>query len=262
MDYLTLQLVIKKVIPLFTLLLLTRLSFSQNMDSTKIISHFSGAVNVTNNGISLIPTFSLGKPAAIFNLALGKGRLSFEPELRFSLEGKPWSFLFWWRYKLLDTNKFQIRIGAHPALNFRSESIATNGVTKEAMVTRRYLASELVPNYLLTKNISIGMYYLYSRGLDPGTTRVTHFITLNTNVSNIKFSNQILLRVTPQVYYLKLDKQDGVYFTSAFSLTKKNFPLSVAAIINKTVNTNITGSKDFVWNATLVYAFHKNYVEM
>jgi len=38
--------------------------------------------------------FTLGKPAAIFDLSVGNERLAFEPQFRFSLEGKPWSFIF------------------------------------------------------------------------------------------------------------------------------------------------------------------------
>ena len=75
-------------------------------------------MTVTNNGISFIPSFNLGKPAAIFDLTMGGKKLSFEPQFRFALEGKPWSILFWWRYKLLNTDKFQIGLGAHPALSF------------------------------------------------------------------------------------------------------------------------------------------------
>ena len=89
-------------------------SFTQQADSTKSISHFSGAVSLTNNGISLIPTFSLGKPATIISLSMGRGRLSFEPELRFSLEANPRSFLFWWRYKLVRSDKFAINVGIPP----------------------------------------------------------------------------------------------------------------------------------------------------
>ena len=101
------------------------------------------------------------------------------------------------------------------------------------------------------------MYYLYSHGIDPGTTNNTHFVTLNSTFSNIKITNQLFCRVTPQVYYLKMDANDGFYFTSAFTVTKKNFPLAVSAFINKTIQTSITGSKDFLWNATLTYSFHK-----
>src|SRR6266498_727558 len=252
----------KKALPFFALLNLAHFSFSQKTDSTKSISHFSGTVSITNNGISLIPTFSLGKPATIVNLSMGKGKLSFEPELRFALEGKPWSFLFWWRYKLVTTDKWKINIGAHPALNFRTIIDSSGGVKKDVIVSRRYLAGELSPNYLLSKNVSVGMYYLYSLGIDKDATRNTHFLTLNANVSNIRLSKQFSIRVTPQLYYLKQDARDGFYVTSAFTLSKRNFPLSMSTIVNKTIQSDILGSKNFVWNATLTYSFNKKYVEL
>ena len=217
-------------------------------------------MSVTNNGISLIPTFSLEKPAAIFDMSVGR-RLRFEPQFRFSLEGKPWSFLFWWRYTLLSKNKSLIKIGVHPALNFKTTLVSINGVAKEMIISRRYLAGELSPNYFLTKNISVGTYYLYSRGLDEGTTRNTHFVTINSNISDIKFTKQFFIRLVPQFYYLKLDDQDGFYFTSTVSLTNKIFPLSLSTIINKKIESDITASQNFVWNATLSYAFGRKYVE-
>lgn len=70
------------------------------------------------------------------------------------------------------------------------------------------------------------------------------------------------MRVTPQFYYLKLDAEDGLYVTSAFTLAKKNFPFSLSAIVNKTIQTNISASKNFVWNATFIYFFNKEYVEL
>ncbi len=81
----------------FILLIIGQPSFSQTTDSTKHIGHFGGGVTVTNNGISLLPTFALGKPAVMFNMSVGGKKLRFQPQLRFSLAGKPWSFLFWWR---------------------------------------------------------------------------------------------------------------------------------------------------------------------
>lgn len=237
-------------------------SFAQQADSTKPISHFSGAVSVTNNGISLIPTFSLGKPAAIISLSTGRGRLSFDPELRFSLEGKPWSFLFWWRYKLVRSDRFVMNVGIHPALNFKTEVVQVNGISQETMVTRRYFAGELSPNYLLTKNISVGMYYLYSRGLDNGTIGNTHFLTLNSNFSNIPLPKQFFMKLAPQFYYLKLDQQDGFYFSAALTLANRNSPFSISTIINKSIQNNITASKDFIWNASLIYSFHKKYSKL
>ena len=199
-------------------LLFAHSSLSQKKDSTKTIAHFFVLVSVTNNGISIVPSFSLGKPAAIFSLSVGKNRFSFDPDLRFSLSGKPWSFLFWGRYKLVTTDKFKMNTGAHLGLNFKTSVIPIEGDSSETTVTRRYLAGELSPNYFLTKNISVGFYYLYSHGLDAGTIGNTHFITFNTNYSNIKITNQFFLNINPQLYYLKLDPQDGFYFTSSLTV--------------------------------------------
>jgi len=156
----------------FILLNLNYYSFSQNSDSTKVASHFGGAVTVTNKGISTIPNLTLGKPAVIFDMSLGKRKLSFEPQFRFALEGKPWFFLFWWRYELLNTDKFLIKIGAHPAIAFRTVTFSTDGVSQEIIRAQRYLAGEIAPSYLLTKSISIGVYYLYSRGIEKDITKL------------------------------------------------------------------------------------------
>jgi hypothetical protein len=255
------------VILVFVFLLPAHFSFSQKTDSTtqktdstKSLPYISGAVSVTNNGISIVPSFSLDKPAVQFNMYTGKNRFSFEPDIRFSLAGKPWSMLFWGRYKVVTGNKFNMNVGAHLGLNFRTSPQLINGDTSTTTVTRRYLATELFPRYSLTKNISVGIYYLYSHGLDAGTIGNTDFVTFNTNFSNIKITDQFFIGFNPQFYYLKLDAEDGFYFTSTLTVAKKNFPLSVSSTINKIINTNITGSKNFVWNVSLAYAFKKKYL--
>lgn len=250
----------KRTLLSFAVLILSHFSFSQKSDSTNFIDHFSGAVSVTNNGISVIPTFTLGKPAAIFNFSVGTRKLSFEPELKFSLEGKPWGFIFWWRYKLLNTEKFRLNVGAHPAITYTTVPAVADGLSKEneTLVAKHFAAAELSPVYLLSKNFSIGIYYLYAYGFESDVTKNTNFIIINTSLSNIKLSNQFFMRFTPQFYYLKLDGNDGIYFTSSLMLSKKNLPLTLSAVINKAIKTGIQ-SEDFVWNATLTYAFSKKY---
>lgn len=247
---------IGKTILFAVVLHITHAAVAQKNDSTTIIRHFSGAVSVTNNGISLIPSFSLGKPAAIINLAVGGNKLSFEPELRFSLEGKPWSYIFWGRYKMVTTRKFALTVGAHPAIAFKTTTDSVNGAAKEVTVTRRYLAGEISPNYALAKHISVGAYYLYSHGMNEGATKNTHFFRLNGNFSDIRLTKQFFLRVTPQLYYLNMDHADGVYVASTIGVARKNFPLTLSAMINKAIQTDIAAGKDLVWNATLTYAFN------
>jgi hypothetical protein len=93
---------------LFLLLLVffQLICYSQPADSTKFIYHFSGNVTATNNGISLIPSFSIGKPAVISLLSIDNERFSIDPDIRYTLEVKPWSIVFNVRYKWIKNKKF------------------------------------------------------------------------------------------------------------------------------------------------------------
>ncbi len=237
--------------------------FAQDSDTTKSPAQFrfSAVTTITNNGISLLPTFSLGKPAAIFELSMGSKRWSFDPQFRFSMEGRPWSFIFWGRYKLVDDKKFRLTVGAHPAISFKKEYVTTlNDEPKQIMNSYRFLASEFAPNLTLTKNITVGMYFLYAHGLDVGSTANTHFVTLNSSFSNLKLFSETYLKVQPQLYYLKMDSKDGYYFSSTVTLTNKKVPLAISSVINKVIDTDIKG-KDFIWNLSLIYSFNNNYVK-
>jgi hypothetical protein len=240
---------------------LTHASCAQKSDSTKAIRYFAGGVYATNNGLSLFPNFSLGKPAAVFNMAMGGKKLTFEPEFRFSMEGKPWSFLFWWRYKMIKTDRFAFNIGAHPAIAFKTKTVMVDGLPQNVLIAQRFLAAEAFPNYALTKNINVGLYYLHSYGLETDVTQHTNFVALRGSFSNISLSNDVFLRFAPQFYYLQMDAKDGFYMAATTSLTKKNVPFYLSSIVSQSLRTNIPGN-DFVWNISLHYAFNQKYSEL
>ena len=237
--------------------ILSQDGFTQNRDSTLF---FRSAISVTQNGFSFIPSFSLGKPAAILDLAIGNRRLSFEPQFRFALEGKPWSFIFIYRYKVVNRGKFQVSIGGHiPAIIFSSQSVSRNGVVDDAIISHRFLAGELLPVYTISKNISVGLYYLRGHGFQDDAVRDTNFLGLRGNFSNFKLIEPLYLQFIPQLYYLKIDNADGYYVTYTLTLAMKNFPLSISNIINKSIQTELQAKK-FDWNVSLVYSFDKNYI--
>jgi hypothetical protein len=250
-----------KILVLSVLLTLHSVSFSQQSDTTNPASHFGGIITLTSKGISMVPNLSLGKPAVMFDMSMGKGKLSFEPQLRFALEGKPWSFIFWWRYKLINTDKFQLNIGAHPALSFKTYSFLVDEVTKEHMVVRRYLAGELAPTYFLKKNISIGLYYLYSYGVEEELTRNTNMVSIRGSFSNIRLTDKFYMKLYSQVYYLNMDNIDGTYFNATLTLARRDFPLSVSSLINQPFRTNIAAGNEFLWNVSLLYSFGNEYLE-
>ena len=261
MNYLKQPIFVKQAVLFFAFLTISQICFSQKADSTKAVTQFSGLVTVTNNGISVIPTFNLvkpgttiGKPAAIFDLVVKKKRLSFEPQFRFALEEiKPWSFIFWMRYKLVQTEKFKMGIGAHPSTVFGQTTALVNGVSKDLITVKRFWAGELSNSYSFSKNISFIAYYLYSRGL-ADATRNTNFVQLGFNFSHIGLGGDYFLKMSPQIYYLQMDAKTGYYATSSFTLAKRNLPFTISSIVNKKIRSSIP-SKDFLWNVSLAYAF-------
>jgi len=226
-------------------------------DSVQTTYHISGAASATNNGISLLPMFTLGKPAAIFDLSVGNERLAFEPQFRFSLEGKPWSFIFWFRYKAVNTSRFRFQVGAHPSVAFRTFNLFdAQGRSVSMLGHQQYIATEWIPTYVVNKHLTLGIYYLYSHGFTEGSTNNTHFFTLNAGISNIRVAKNAYLRFNPQIYVLKMDDRKGYYFTETLTLSSPRTPFSVSSVINKKLNSEIPGD-DIVWNLSLIYSFNK-----
>src|SRR5262245_41905239 len=137
-----------KIISLFIVLFSTiNLAVAQSADSIAVTSpdsighqvFLTGSALLTHNGINLVPTFSLNDPAAMFKFSAGKNRFSFDPEFNFSLEGKPWYFIFWLRYRLIDGKKFRVNTAAQLGLNFRQILMVINGTMTVGIMTERYV---------------------------------------------------------------------------------------------------------------------------
>lgn len=250
-----------KVLSFFGLLIMNQYVLAQNVNSITPHLNFSGNASLTNNGISIIPAFSLNKPAAIIDMSIGNERLSFEPYLGFSLEGNPWTFLFWGKYKLKQKGKFTINTGVHYGLAFSSVPFVSNGISTPMITAQRYLAGELVPNYAISKHVSAGVYYLYSHGLDSYAIPNTNFVAFYSSFNKINLTKKFFLNFTPQFYYLNLNGIDGFYFSSIISLCMKDFPVSISYQFNKVINTNITGSPNFTGRASIVYSFNSAYAK-
>ncbi len=248
-----------KISLLMFLMFWQNLLFSQTKDSTSKIINFRGSANITNNGFSFIPAFSLGKPAAIFSFNVNGGKkFSFEPEFRFALkDGRPWSFIFIWRYKVINQEKFQATLGAHyPAVPFRVLAYETNPIgTKNTLAVSRVIPIEFTPNIVLNKNNSISLFCLYAKGISDDAVNNTAVAMLRA-VSNIPLNKNTNFRINPQLFYLMLDQNEGTYLASNFSLTSKKTPFFLGASFNKALKTEI-GGKPFNWNISLGYSLER-----
>ncbi|SOE20308.1 hypothetical protein SAMN06298216_0801 [Spirosomataceae bacterium TFI 002] len=242
------------IILLFGLFLLPKTIKAQK-DSTL---YLAGAIQVTNNGFSNIPTFTLGKPAAIFNFTTRSNRLSFEPEMRFSYEGKLWSILLWGRYKLVEKENYQLRVGLHPGFAFNSQTSSIGSETIESQVVRRYLTGEISQTFKMNNHLSSTVYYLYANGRDVGTPKNTHYLAYILGVSNLKVSENLSFNVIPQVFYLRTGGKEGYYFSSALQVKKQGWPVHLGAMMNKSIRSEIN-AKDFNWNLSLHYTFRSKF---
>jgi hypothetical protein len=248
-----------KFLILFSISLgLSQLTIAQESKSQAAIRHFDGTITATNNGISIIPSFTLGRPAVFFDLSMGGERLSFDPMLRFGMDGKPWTFVFWGRYKLIKDKRFSLTVGGHPAFLFREMPVLINGVEENMLVTQRFLAWEVAPMYKISDRFSLGLYYLQGRGLNPNPPKKSNFLALNTVFSNLPLVKDFRLRVNPQFFFLRVDDNTGTYVTSSITITKTDFPIGIQTIFNQKIKTDIAGD-DFLWNVSLLYTFANQY---
>lgn len=254
---------IKRLQLFFLVLIFVSLSFipealAQVAQREPMIRHFNGTITATNNGISLIPSFTLGRPAVFFDLSVGGERLSFDPMFRFGMDGKPWSFVFWWRYKVVKDRRFTLSAGAHPAFIFSEMPVMVDGKEEKMLVTKRFLAGELTPMYKVSNRFSFGLYYLQGHGFNPTPPSNTNFLALNTVFSGLPMFWNMELRVNPQFFFLRVDDTSGTYVTSTFALKKNDFPIGITSTMTQKINSTVPGD-DFVWNVGLYYNFANDY---
>jgi hypothetical protein len=215
-----------------------------------------GAVNVNTKGISLVPALTLGRPAAIVDLGVRKGGLSFEPQLRFALDGKPWSFLLWGRYRAVTRERFRLTVGGHPAYSFRTSTTGGSGSSsREVIEVRRYAAGEVTPTWTLSPRTSVGGYYLYSHGIDPGAPPHTHLVAARAYLANLEVAGDYVAQAAPQFYFLRTNGRNGTYLSASASFGRRGSPWSITAIVNQPVKSDVVGGQSFLWNPGMTYAF-------
>ncbi len=230
---------------------------AQRKDSTFF---FHSDLSITNNGFSIVAAFTLGAPAAFLDMRMGNKRMTFEPQFRFGLDGRPWSFIFIYRYKAIMKPKFQLTVGGHlPGINYITRTVDVNGIQEPLSVARRFLAFELFPTYKISNRASLSLYYLRGHGFQEHGPQISNFLSLQGSFSKIKLAGKTYLNFNPQVFYLKVDQADGYYANASTTLGIKGFPACISAIVNKAIQSSIA-ARDFDWSVSLVYTLDKHFV--
>ena len=245
----------------FFLFMLICFGLQAQNQSEKRELQFSGKINLTNNGFSFIPLFSLGKPATTVSLSVAGKRFSFDPQFRFDLDGmRPWSFLFIWHFVLIKKERFQVRLGNYfPAYAFTKLDYTRSERAVEILTPQRFFIWTTYLNYVLSNKISIGLFYLNGIGLEQvDQTERGNFISFRANINNIRLSKILSLNFNPEVYFLKIDANQGFYIAQTLAIKHSKSPFSISTTMNKSIDSNIN-SKSFDWNIGINYNFKNTY---
>lgn len=230
----------------------TKNIFAQKKDSTLSIK---GELSVTNNGFSFIPAFTLDKPAGISVVTVSKNKLSFQSQIRYSLEGRPWAIAFISRYKIISTPKAEVTAGVYfPGISFFESKVIQNGAEKNLLQSQQSVSPELNASFPISKHLMLGTTYLYNRSMGGVPPLNGHYGGVWASLFDLKISKTLRFAIDSQLFYLNLDGADGTYTSWNFTLSKKNFPISLSSMMFKTIKSNI-GGKDANWNLSLNYRF-------
>jgi hypothetical protein len=228
-------------------------------DTLKTPLDVSIRIGATNNGFSFVPAFTLGEPATSLDIILKWKRFSIEPQFQYSMKGRPWQFIFLYRYSIINQGRYLLTAGAHfPGLAFVYDDEAFEGNDGNRPVVDRVLAAELINTYIISPHLSISLLYLPSKGVQTESFKNGHFLSLSAGFSEVGLGQGFIMNFVPQIFYLRLDDRDGFYISGNITVGKKNFPVSLGSTFYKTYNDEI-GGKDFNWNISLFYTFHKQY---
>ena len=241
----------KKLFTSLTILFIFCVSWSAELpDSTKSKLEAKATVSINYNGIAYIPAFSLDKPALIGTLSLVKGRFSYDPQLSYGLNFKPWIVDNWFHYKIVNRPDFEFKIGAVFSAFF-SEYETENETVLQA---QKYLAVEFVSSYKFSPRSSLAFTYLLDRGQDPGTLS-GHFYNLQAEQSDFKLGKKGLLSGSLQLFYIDYNgENDGLFAAANISASIMNIPFSVFFQGIQALWSNLDPFPGFKWNVGLAYS--------
>jgi hypothetical protein len=226
---------------IFTLILLNvSLLLSAQSDSTKFVLsdsiktvqpvpiahtwHFNGAIQLNNNGISPVPAFSLGKPALMSALFVRKGGFTYSPEFNYGSDGKPWVINNWLRYQW-QKGRMAYRAGVNLSMFFGRETIQQNNKSVINAKLNQYGVLEGGIGYQVSEKTSINLMYWNSYGLDEGSVKTGHFISLSATITKIALSKTLQLQLRPNVFYINNSVPfEGFFVSGIASISYKKFP--------------------------------------
>jgi len=218
------------------------------LDSTvarvQVPTLIKGNLQLTNNGISPVPYFTLGEPALLTNLYLTKGRLSFSPEFNFDLKAKPWSFNTWLRYNLIRIKRYNFYLGSNFSIIFKR---LDPKIFKEDLQAQRYQMLDIMMTYKIDQKKMLSFYYWKTSTLDHLGITSSHFVMLALQIDNLLKSENTVISFRPSVFVINNTLPfSGLFMSQITKISTKKFPLSFSLQTVETLQSSEQAK--FNWN--------------
>jgi hypothetical protein len=203
-----------------------------------------GNLQLTNNGISPVPYFTLGEPALLTNLYLTKGRLSFSPEFNFDLKAKPWSFNTWLRYNLIRTKRYNFYLGSNFSIIFKR---LDPKIFNEDLQAQRYQMLDIMMTYKIDQKKMLSFYYWKTSTLDHLGITSSHFVMLALQIDNILKNENTVISFRPSVFVINNTLPfSGLFMSQITKISTKKFPLTFSLQTVETLQSSEQAK--FNWN--------------
>jgi len=235
----------------FLLLALQPLSSAEKADSAKTRLIFNGNVSLNSNGMAPIPSFSLGKPALIGTFSLQKKRFSYDPQVAFGLDMRPWIIDNWVHYRLIFKPKFELRTGMDFSMFFSNYDAGDY----EIFQGQQYLTFEIAAIFKFTPTSNLSLMYWSDNGQDHGSISGS-FYNIVYEKTGIRIGESMLLSGGLQLFYVGYTgSNDGLFISPRIAASLKNVPLSLFFQATQAITSNIEPFPGFRWNIGLAWLF-------
>jgi len=205
--------------------------------------------SLNTNGISSIPSFSLGAPAVIANPSFNYGRFNYEPVLAYDFDIQPWYIDNWFRFRIVDRPEFEFRTGVNFSMFFIDMKLPDHTILQG----QRYWAAEFTSVYKPSANSFVSAAYWNDRGQDPGSLQ-GHFLSLMAERSALPLGRSLLLAANMHLFYIDYNgNNDGLFLSPKLSCSLKRAPASIFLHCIQALSSNITPNPGFSWNLGLTY---------
>jgi hypothetical protein len=239
----------KQIMVALMILTISSAAFSQvsEIKDNKLKAECTFSINT--NGISSIPSFSLGEPAVIAAPSFTKGRFNYEPVLAYDLDIQPWFIDNWFRYKIIERPKFEFRTGVNFSMYFSDYKLPDETILQG----QRYWAAEFTAIFKPSDRSFISAAYWNDRGQDPGTIK-GHFLSLMGERSQIALGRSFLIALNLHLFYINYDgNNDGLFISPKVTSSLRNLPFALFFHGIQTITSNITPFPGFYWNLGFSY---------